>query len=59
MPIDCDNIIDGYSAISEIYFGNETYPSYVELRIIDNISDYNQIFLSGSAISSPVYFNTR
>ena len=59
LPIDCDDFWNDYTAtISEIYYWNNTYPSYVELKIDDDISDYSQIFLSGSAISTPVYFNT-
>ena len=60
LPIDCDDFWNDYTAtISEVYYWNSTYPSYVELKIDDDISDYGQIFLSGSAVSSPVYFNTR
>ena len=60
LPVDCDNFWNNYTAtISEVYFWNTTYPSYVELKIDDNISDYSQIFLSWSAVSSPVYFSTR
>jgi len=60
LPIDCDGFQNNYTAtISEVYYRNNTYPSYVELKIDENISDYSQIFLSGSAVSSPVYFNTR
>lgn len=60
LPIDCDDFWNDYTAtISEVYYWNSTYPSYVELKIDDNISDYSQIILSGSAVSSPVYFSTR
>ncbi len=60
LPIDCDDFWNDYTAkISEIYFWNDIYPSYVELKIDDDISDYKQILLSGSAVSNPVYFNTR
>ena len=60
LPIDCDDFWNDYTAtISEVYYWNSTYPSYVELKIDDDISDYSQIFLSGSAVSSPAYFNTR
>lgn len=60
LSIDCDDFWNDYTVtISEVYYWNSTYPSYVELKIDDDISDYSQIFLSGSAVSSPVYFNTR
>lgn len=60
LPIQCDDFWNDYSAdISEIYFWNDVYPSYVELKITQDLMDYRQIFLSGSAISTPVYFRTR
>jgi hypothetical protein len=47
LPIDCDDFWNDYTAkISEVYFGNELYPSYVELIITDDISDYSQIYLT-------------
>ena len=60
IPINCDDFRNDYTAkISEVYFWNDTYPQYVELKIQDDISDYRQILLSGSAVTSPVYFSTR
>ena len=60
LPIDCDDFWeDSTASISEVYFGNEIYPSYVELNIVDDISDYySQIILSWDALVSDVHFST-
>ena len=59
LPVNCNDLNEYMATISEVYFWNDVYPSYVELRIDNALSDYSKIMLSWSAISSPVYFNTR
>ena len=61
LPIDCDDFETDYLIdISEIYYWNEVYPSYVELKINDKISSYyNNILLSWTALQSPISIRTR
>lgn len=61
LPIDCDDFETDYLIdISEIYYWNEVYPSYVELKINDKISSYyNNILLSWTVLQSPISIRTR
>ncbi len=61
LPIDCDDFETDYLIdISEIYYWNEVYPSYVELKINDKISSYyNNILLSWTALQSPISIRAR
>ena len=61
LPINCaDFREDSTLYISETHYWTGIYPSYVELNIIDEITDYYpQIKLSGSALSQEVTFNTN
>ena len=54
LPVNCNDLNEYMATISEVYFWNDVYPSYVELRIDNALSDYSKIMLSWSAISSPV-----
>jgi hypothetical protein len=59
LPINCEDFaVSNVANISEVFFGNSTYPSYVELNVSESFSDYGQVFLSGSAVSNTVYFDT-
>ncbi len=61
LPIDCDDFVTDYLIdISEIYYWNEIYPSYVELKINDKISSYyNNIVLSWTALQSPISIRAK
>ena len=61
LPIDCDDFDTDYIIdISEIYYWNETYPSYVELKINDKVSSYfDDIILSWSVLQTPISFRAR
>ena len=61
LPIDCDDFETDYLIdISEIYYWNEVYPSYVELKINDKISSYyNNILLSWTVLQSPISIRAR
>ncbi|HRX63536.1 MAG TPA: thermonuclease family protein [Candidatus Absconditabacterales bacterium] len=60
LPIDCDDFRDTTTAnITEVYYGNDLYTPYVEIRAKDNIYDYYPyIMLEGSAVSGAVVFDT-
>ena len=59
LPINCEDFaVNNVANISEVFFGNSTYPSYVELNVSESFSDFGQVFLSGSAVSNTVYFDT-
>ena len=61
LPIDCDDFETDYLIdISEIYYWNEIYPSYVELKINDKISSYyNNILLSWTVLQSSISIRAR
>ena len=61
LPIDCDDFETDYLIdISEIYYWNEVYPSYVELKINNKISSYyNNILLSWTVLQSPISIRAR
>jgi len=59
LPISCEDFVASNIAnISEVFFGNSTYPSYVELNVSESFSSFGQVFLSWSAVSNTVYFDT-
>ncbi len=57
LPISCD-VVDqgGLVTVSEIFRGNENYPSYIELSIADNIT-IDSLSLSGDLLASNVTFS--
>ena len=61
LPIDCEEFVTDYLIdISEIYYWNEVYPSYIELKINDKISNYyDNIILSWSILQNPISFRAR
>jgi len=61
LPIDCDDFRNDYTAnISEVYYWNNLYPPYVELRVQENIyDDYLYIKLEWTALSGVVVFSTE
>jgi len=60
LPIDCDDFRDTTTAnITEVYYWNDLYTPYVEIRAKDNIYDYYPyIMLEWSAVSWAVVFDT-
>lgn len=61
LPINCDDFWEDTTAnISEIYFGTWIYPSYIELKIKDDITDYyDNIILSWSLLKNSLTFRTK
>lgn len=61
LPIDCADFRDDSTAnISEVYYWNNLYSPYVELRVQENIYDtYSYIKLEWTALSGTVAFATE
>lgn len=56
IPVDCDSKQSGIE-ISEVYFWNSTYPTYIEiLQKNDILEDYIYLFVTWSALHESIFF---